>query len=81
MRHLNESQHHLRVLLEPYDAKVSRTVFLEGKAPAMGLTYSTARETLTQVRRLPLGLGHVSSLSWLPPSLEVSSSNGILGNQ
>ena len=35
MRHLNESQHHLRVLLEPYDAKVSRTV-LRGESPSNG---------------------------------------------
>jgi hypothetical protein len=33
MRHLNEYQHHLRVLLEPYDAKVSRTV-LRGESPS-----------------------------------------------
>lgn len=35
MRHLNEYQHHLRVLLEPYDAKVSRTV-LRGESPSNG---------------------------------------------
>ena len=52
MRHLNEYQHHLRVLLEPYDAKVSRTV-LRGKAPVMGLTYST---------ELPLNLLKMCSL-------------------
>ena len=32
MRHLNEYQHHLRVLLEPYDAKVSR----RGESPSNG---------------------------------------------
>ena len=35
MRHLNESQHHLCVLLELYDAKVSRTV-LRGESPSNG---------------------------------------------
>lgn len=38
MRHLNEYQHHLRVLLEPYDAKVSRTVLRgEGSSNAPDL--------------------------------------------
>ena len=36
-------------------------------------TISSARETLIQARPPPLGLGHVSFSSWLPPSLEASS--------
>ena len=35
--------------------------FLEGKAPAMGLTYSTVQEIQTRARRQPLGLVPVSS--------------------
>ena len=49
--------------------------FLEGKAPAMGLTYSTVRATPIPARRQPLGLVPVSSLSWLPPSYAHSSCN------
>ena len=44
MRHLNEYQHHLRVLLEPYDAKVSRTV-LRGESPSNGADLLDPEET------------------------------------
>lgn len=62
MRHLNEYQHHLRVLLEPYDAKVSRTV-LRGESPAMGLTYSTHLATPTRARLPQAGSEPASSSS------------------
>lgn len=55
MRHLNESQHHLCVLLEPYDAKVSRTV-LRGESPSNGadlLDSNEINEAGTSVRLHP----------------------------
>ncbi|MDD7317513.1 MAG: hypothetical protein PUG74_02370 [Prevotellaceae bacterium] len=49
---MNEYQHHLRVLLEPYDAKVSRTV-LRGESPSNGadLLDNAYRESLPQEQR------------------------------
>lgn len=55
MRHLNEYQHHLRVLLEPYDAKVSRTVLRgEGSSNApdlLDLFLDNSDENLRQFER------------------------------
>lgn len=51
MRHLNEYQHHLRVLLEPYDAKVSRTV-LRGESPSNGADLLDIYEMNVETDRL-----------------------------
>ena len=49
--------------------------FLEGKAPAMGLTYSTVPATPIRARPPLPGSVRASSSSWLPPSCAHSSCN------